>query len=243
MIHIKLFESYSNEIDKLKSIGDDISKKVKCDRHGSCLLFSELFTMSILQDYPELVDYFLIVEGWVFAGSGKREHTWIELTNGDLIDPTLKQFLKFSENPFYMDTIKKFTPSEYLEVIEKSPETSKSIKKYLINESISDINSNNLYHTSNPINRKSILKNGLKPQVGLSYSLHHDEDPNLKPLVFLSTQPYDTTYDDDIYEVNVDGLKLLPDPDETMTDVRCVDTIISPDRLSLIYKGSGKDKL
>lgn len=57
--------------------------------------------------------------------------------------------------------------------------------------------------------------------------------------MFLSLEPYDSTWDDDIWEVNVEGLKILPDPDDFMINSRCVDTIIEPYRLKLIYEGSG----
>jgi hypothetical protein len=97
-----------------------------------------------------------------------------------------------------------------------------------------------LYHSSSPENRISIMKNGLIPSVGDSYSLHWDGDENLKPLVFLSTEPYDSTWDDDIWEVDVEGLTLLPDPDIDQINTRCVDSIIEPYRLKLIYEGSGE---
>ena len=63
-----------------------------------------------------------------------------------------------------------------------------------------------LFHTSNPIFRNSIFKKGLIPSVGESYKMHYDESDNLEKFVFLSKSPYDTTYDDDVWAVDVSDI-------------------------------------
>jgi hypothetical protein len=66
-----------------------------------------------------------------------------------------------------------------------------------------------LYHKSNPIFRKSILRNGLIPKVGECYSLYWEgkTDKELTPYIFMYDHEtiedgeYDSTYDDDIYAI------------------------------------------
>jgi hypothetical protein len=102
-----------------------------------------------------------------------------------------------------------------------------------------------MFHTSNPYYHDSILSEGLIPKVGNSYSAHHNYEDNLKPLVFLSEKPYDSTWDDDIWMVDVNGLKLQYDPDEYMSEVlgcRVYSDIILPYRLVCIWRGSGKSE-
>lgn len=107
-----------------------------------------------------------------------------------------------------------------------------------------------LYHKSGYFNRKSILKNGLIPQVGPSYQAHWDDAENLKPYIFLYDHnkvpdgEYDSTYDDDIYSVDLSQLDkshLFRDPDSSMKGCWVYDKIISPSAIKLVYKGSKKD--
>ena len=108
-----------------------------------------------------------------------------------------------------------------------------------------------LYHKSNPINRKYILKEGLIPSIGSSYKCHYNEDEDLMPLVFLydrNIAEYNTTYDDDIYEIQtkyLDKNKLMKDPDDYMYDMQGCYTYtenIPSLYLKLIYKGTGKSE-
>lgn len=107
-----------------------------------------------------------------------------------------------------------------------------------------------LYHKSGTFNRDSILRNGLIPQVGPSYKAHWNDDENLKPFIFLYDHAkvqdgeYDTTYDDDIYAIDVKQLDrehLRRDPDRDMKGCWVYDQKISPSAIKLIYKGSKKD--
>ena len=94
-----------------------------------------------------------------------------------------------------------------------------------------------LFHTSNPIFRNSIFKKGLIPSVGESYKMHYDESDNLEKFVFLSKSPYDTTYDDDVWAVDVSDIKLKHDPDKELTDAYVTNVSIDLSKLFLIYKG------
>lgn len=80
-----------------------------------------------------------------------------------------------------------------------------------------------MYHKAPPYLRKVIGREGLKAQVGGSYSCHWEgEGKKLVPGVFLYNKDvgeYDTTYDDDIYEVDtqmLDMSKFDKDPDGYM---------------------------
>jgi hypothetical protein len=106
-----------------------------------------------------------------------------------------------------------------------------------------------LYHKSNPANRKSIQLHGLIPQVGDSYKAHWDDRDDLAPLVFLYDVKkirggeYDTTYDDDIYRIDMSKLDekyIAKDPDSWMKGCFTYSAPIPPDAITLIYKGTGK---
>lgn len=108
-----------------------------------------------------------------------------------------------------------------------------------------------LYHKGNPKYRDDILKNGLEPRIGDSYSLFYTDNmgytkDELEPLVFLydrNIEEYDSTYDDDIYEIDTRKLdkdylskdKALPEYCYTYK------SRIWPHAFKLIYKGTGKD--
>ena len=100
-----------------------------------------------------------------------------------------------------------------------------------------------LYHVSNPANRKSILKNGLLPKVGDSYSAHYEGENELEPVVFLSSKNnYDSTWDDDRWEIDVNQInpqKLFRDFDRNMKNCYVYTDVIPPTALRMVYKGSG----
>ena len=103
------------------------------------------------------------------------------------------------------------------------------------------------YHKSPPTLRDKILKEGLTVQVGDSFQFHH-EDKTLTPCIFLydkSKAEYDSTYDDDIWEVKLETLDdCIPDLDygmyETYGAIMCL-VNIPVENISLIYEGTGKD--
>lgn len=107
-----------------------------------------------------------------------------------------------------------------------------------------------LYHKSPISFRKSILKNGLIPSVGDSYRAHWNDKEDLTPYVFLYDHDlinggeYDSTYDDDIYAVDVNQLDkkfLSRDIDTTMKGCFVYSKKIPTSALKLVYKGSNND--
>lgn len=99
-----------------------------------------------------------------------------------------------------------------------------------------------MYHTSNPKNRISIERVGLISSVGWSYEYNHGE--KVTPAIFLSTTyeaRFDSTYDDDIYEVNVEGIYFITDKMNSSW-VLTYQNNIPPSAIKLIYAGTGKSK-
>ena len=101
-----------------------------------------------------------------------------------------------------------------------------------------------LYHVSNPCNRESILAQGLLPSIGDSYLAHYDDKPTLGKVVFVcTTNTYDSTWDDDRYEINISDeefKKLGFKSDNDVKDGLYTSNVIKPKYLKLIYKGTGK---
>ena len=107
-----------------------------------------------------------------------------------------------------------------------------------------------LYHKAPIAARKSIMKNGLTPSVGDSYKAHWDDREDLKPYVFLydhntiNNGEYDSTYDDDIYAVDVSQLDkkhIFRDPDKSMKGCLAYDIPIPISAIKMVYKGSKRD--
>jgi hypothetical protein len=86
-----------NDLDLLKKIADNVSNKLHCDKFGSCVHFAEEFVLEVYGINPELLLGFFVIEGYVDWQHGDdipQQHTWIELINGEKIDPTFEQFTK-----------------------------------------------------------------------------------------------------------------------------------------------------
>jgi len=99
-----------------------------------------------------------------------------------------------------------------------------------------------LYHTSNPKVRELIRDEGLKPMIGDSYALHYQGTGlEIRPAIFLCNERYDSTFDDDVWEVNSDYLI-----EKTFADDGCFDgcevtfDAIPVEAIKLIYEGTGK---
>ena len=98
-----------------------------------------------------------------------------------------------------------------------------------------------LYHVSNPEHRKNIKKEGLVPQIGPSYEAHYEK--NMGPAVFVSSKnEYDSTYDDDRYEITLsqdeyDNLEFHIDKEAK--DALYTFNTIPVKNIKLIHKGSG----
>ena len=107
-----------------------------------------------------------------------------------------------------------------------------------------------LYHTSNPLFREKIRKEGLKPKVGNSYFFHWagryidgkeiKSKKDLTPYIFLSKRPYDSTYDDDLWEVDVSEITDIEKDPSGIVDAYITQSEIPPYCLNLVYEGSGK---
>ena len=107
-----------------------------------------------------------------------------------------------------------------------------------------------LYHKSPISCRMSILKKGLLPSVGDSYKAHWDDKEDLTPYIFLYDHntinggEYDSTYDDDIYAIDVSQLDkehLFNDPDGSMNGCFAYDIPIPTSAIKLVYKGTEGD--
>lgn len=106
----------------LIDIANDLSEKLHCDRHGSCVHFAELFAEKVNQINPELLNLFFVIEGYVnwSLESSPQQHTWIELEDETKIDPTFTQFTKYGKASYSNRIYKKYTGLEYLKETEGS---------------------------------------------------------------------------------------------------------------------------
>ena len=100
------------------------------------------------------------------------------------------------------------------------------------------------YHLSNPIFRGAIASEGLIPQTGESYKHNHGED--VKPAIFFSlsnsddpsVEVFDSTYDDDLYEMDLTDITLIQDrilKAHVMTYEK-----VPLDQIKLIHEGTGE---
>jgi len=94
---------------------------------GSCMIWAENKTKDLLS---KGVDDFKIIEGYVYfagyePGENRAEHTWIELSDGTILDETVDQFERwgFSKNQisYQEQDRREYTPKEYLELCRKYP--------------------------------------------------------------------------------------------------------------------------
>ena len=137
----------------------------------------------------------------------------------------------------------------YMSTLPRSPRTEAATEVYrAIFEDAADKPARFLYHRSNPAFRNQIKTEGLKPQVGESYSLYWDDHfPGQEkvPLIFLfdGSQLYDSTYDDDLVRVDTSLMNmehLKPDP---AFGGWCYtyDLPIPPSAIKFLYNGTGSD--
>jgi len=93
-------------------LAKEVSDKLHCDKSGVCMEFTKVFSEEAIK---RGMKDFWVVEGYIIR-QGRHQHTWIELKDGTVLDPTIVQFnLSGEENPKYSKTIKKkYTPEEYL---------------------------------------------------------------------------------------------------------------------------------
>lgn len=106
-----------------------------------------------------------------------------------------------------------------------------------------------VYHTSNPIFRDKISKEGLTPK-GKSESWLSDTNIDGEVIFAVNSDNkqdwWDSTYDDDIYKIDTTNLnnKWYNDPNFDLEDKRIITFEKIPlNSIKLIYKGTGSDTL
>ena len=106
-----------------------------------------------------------------------------------------------------------------------------------------------VYHTANPIFRDKISKEGLIPK-GKSESWLSDTNIDGEVIFVVNSDNkedwWDSTYDDDIYEIDITNLnsKWYNDPNFDLEDKRIITFEKIPlNSFKLIYKGTGSDTL
>ena len=106
-----------------------------------------------------------------------------------------------------------------------------------------------VYHTSNPIFRDKISKEGLTPK-GKSESWLSDTNIDGEVIFAVNSDNkqdwWDSTYDDDIYKIDTTNLnnKWYNDPNFELEDKRIITFEKIPlNSIKLIYKGTGSDTL
>lgn len=104
-----------------------------------------------------------------------------------------------------------------------------------------------LYHLSRYTNRESILKNGLKPQVGGMTDKVKDDNPEIEDFVYLLYAPSNidkTMFGNDVWEIDTNNLdiKLYKDPNHPTIDKWFVTRQhIPPSNLKLVSSDEERD--
>ena len=107
-----------------KKAQTDLPQDFDCSKLRNCMEAAEIVMKNLLL---KAIKDFYIVEGWInFNNNEETEttHTWIELSNGDIIDPTKEQFKTWGYDPneiIYSRIKKKYTPQEYMELAKRYP--------------------------------------------------------------------------------------------------------------------------
>jgi hypothetical protein len=103
-----------------------------------------------------------------------------------------------------------------------------------------------LYHTSNPMFRDKIAREGLIPQ-GKSEAWLSDTKIDGKVIFAVNSENkkdwWDSTYDDDIYQIDTKGLNntWYNDPNFKVQDKRIITFEAIPSKaIKLMYKGTGE---
>lgn len=138
---------------------------------------------------------------------------------------------------------------EMREQINKIKNFGQFLNENRTNDLIGVIPNKYVYHTSNPIFRDKISKEGLivkgKGETWLS-------DTNIDGEIIFAVNSdnkedwWDSTYDDDIYKIDTTNLnnKWYNDPNFDLEDKRIITfENIPPNSIKLIYKGSGSDTI
>lgn len=180
-----IFESSQPD---LNSIANDLSNKLHCDKTGSCVHFAELFVLQVNKIDSSLLNEFNVIEGYVDTPIGDgipQQHTWIELNNGEKIDPT---FIQFGNNSYYNERVEnKYTGTEYLKDTLKGTWFSERRKLYPDQFVKTSINEN----VEDEEELEEILRwENLSPkQKDLEIALKHKKKPAKQPVEKVSRKP------------------------------------------------------
>lgn len=105
-----------------------------------------------------------------------------------------------------------------------------------------------LYHTSNPIFRELIVKDGLIPKQeswGAAIGSDYNAELGDKKVIFASNngEHYDSTYDDDVWEIHSKLIKNKWFKDQHFDSGVYTFEVIPRTAIKLIYKGTGEDQI
>ena len=123
--YILLYESFKNFLE-IKRIIKQIEKEMICDIPSHCIHVAEEFILKLYKKDPILLKYINVIEEYVYFDDldNKYPHTWIELYNGEKIDPSFKQFyyddnysMYKTEPKYYNKILNKYTGEEYYNII------------------------------------------------------------------------------------------------------------------------------
>jgi len=104
---------------------------INCEQDGICIAAATEIVKKLLADG---IRNFKVIEGFVWLNNSDdlypTEHTWIQMDNGEIIDPSAAQFDKYggiedrisgaatdAEGEYYGDS-KIHSPEEYLEILQ-----------------------------------------------------------------------------------------------------------------------------
>ena len=128
-----------NDYKNNTSYNDDYNK-IFLDKYnpmsGSCMLAAQEITHELLS---KGIKNFTVIEGYITFKNVEwtEQHTWIELGDGKIIDPTRTQWGSKQEWMIYLkNKQKRYTPEQYLSLCEKYPIQEKDIKKYIKGETM-----------------------------------------------------------------------------------------------------------
>jgi hypothetical protein len=126
-------DSFGSKFDKLikEAIdGLDLPSNFECS-FGSCMLAAKILVRKLLRLGR---NDFKVIEGYITFPNVEwnEQHTWIEMDDGEIIDPTKMQWGIKKEIVYLSLRRKEYTPYEYLELAAKYPDEDNP-KKYLGN--------------------------------------------------------------------------------------------------------------
>jgi hypothetical protein len=127
----------SKSIDWFSKISQYNTDFIDTDRLGCCMFTSEVITKQLLR---KGINNFKVIEGYVTFADWRNvldpvEHTWIEMNNKEIIDPSKEQFKQWGYDPSEIQYLKKqrkeYSPEEYLGLSREHPIPKSDINSFL----------------------------------------------------------------------------------------------------------------